>query len=69
VCNPESGREKAFGKALQEFREERDVSQERLGPVAGLERTYISLIERGLRHLIRFLERIGCAGGRFLLVG
>jgi len=46
---PESGPEKAFGKALQEFRKARDVSQERLGLTAELDRTYISLVERGLR--------------------
>jgi transcriptional regulator with XRE-family HTH domain len=46
---PESGPEKAFGKALQEFRKSRDVSQERLALIAGLDRTYISLVERGLR--------------------
>jgi len=46
---PESGPEKAFGKALQEFRKTRDVSQERLGLIAELDRTYISLVERGLR--------------------
>jgi transcriptional regulator with XRE-family HTH domain len=46
---PESGPAKAFGKALREFRKTRDVSQERLGLTAGLDRTYISLVERGLR--------------------
>jgi transcriptional regulator with XRE-family HTH domain len=47
--HPESGPEKAFGQALQEFRKARQVSQERLGLTAGLDRTYISLVERGLR--------------------
>ena len=46
---PESGPEKAFGKALQEFRKTHAVSQEGLGLTAGLDRTYISLVERGLR--------------------
>src|SRR3974390_3390383 len=46
---PESGPEKAFGKALQEFRKASDVSQERLGLSAGLDRTCISLVVRGLR--------------------
>lgn len=43
------GPEQAFGVALREFRRNRDVSQERLGLVAKLDRTYISMVERGLR--------------------
>jgi transcriptional regulator with XRE-family HTH domain len=45
---PESGPEKAFGKALREIREGMEISQERLALESGLDRTYISLIERGI---------------------
>ena len=41
--------EVAFGKAVQARRQEQGLSQERLALEAGLHRTYISLLERGLR--------------------
>ena len=47
--HPESGPERAFGKALQEIRKAREFSQERLALTARLDRTYVSLVERGLR--------------------
>ncbi len=40
----------AFGKAVRAAREQLGVSQEKFGPLAGLDRTYISGIERGLRN-------------------
>jgi transcriptional regulator with XRE-family HTH domain len=46
---PNSGSEKAFGQALREIRNDRGISQERLSLECGLDRTYISLLERGLR--------------------
>jgi transcriptional regulator with XRE-family HTH domain len=56
---PTSGPEKAFGQALREIREGRKVSQERLALEAGLDRTYISLIERGVRSpTIRTLVKL-----------
>ena len=45
---PEIGPEKAFGQALREIRAGKEISQERLGLDAGFDRTYISLIERGI---------------------
>ena len=45
---PEIGPEKAFGQALREIRTGKEISQERLGLDAGFDRTYISLIERGI---------------------
>jgi transcriptional regulator with XRE-family HTH domain len=58
---PTSGPEKAFGQALRIFREGRKLSQEQLGFDAGFDRTYISLLERGiqsptLRTLFRLSE-------------
>src|SRR5207237_18538 len=41
--------EQAFGRAVQALRRERGLSQERLAFESGLHRTYISLLERGLR--------------------
>jgi transcriptional regulator with XRE-family HTH domain len=45
---PEIGPEKAFGQALREIREGKEISQERLALDSGFDRTYISLIERGI---------------------
>ena len=45
---PGIGPEKAFGQALRETRQSKEISQEKLGLDAGFDRTYISLIERGI---------------------
>lgn len=39
-----------FGKILKILREERNLSQEQLANKSTLDRTYISLLERGLRQ-------------------
>lgn len=39
-----------FGKVLRELREEKNISQEKLAEYCDLDRTYISLLERGLRQ-------------------
>jgi len=39
-----------FGAVLRDFRKEAGLSQERLALEAGLDRTFISLLERGLRQ-------------------
>jgi len=41
---------KAFGRVLRELRAKAGLSQEQLALSAGLDRTYISLLERGLRQ-------------------
>jgi len=41
--------EQAFGKILRKFRMERSLSQEELAHICELDRTYISLMERGKR--------------------
>lgn len=40
-----------FGKRLRELRLERGLSQEKLGELAGLDRTYISSAEAGRRNV------------------
>ena len=45
---PEIGPEKAFGQALREIRAGKEISQEQLALETGIDRTYISLIERGI---------------------
>lgn len=39
-----------FGKILRELREVNHISQEKLAEYCELDRTYISLLERGLRQ-------------------
>lgn len=40
----------AFGHALRYFRIRSELSQERLAQESGLDRSYISLLERGIRQ-------------------
>lgn len=42
--------EAAFGHTLRHFRKELNISQEKLSQESGLDRSYISLLERGLRQ-------------------
>jgi transcriptional regulator with XRE-family HTH domain len=56
---PAPGPEKAFGQALREIRQSKKISQERLALEGGFDRTYISLIERGINSpTIRMLVGI-----------
>jgi transcriptional regulator with XRE-family HTH domain len=41
--------EEIYGKILQEERKAKKISQEKLAKLAGLDRTFISLIENGKR--------------------
>lgn len=40
----------AFGRVLREHREQASISQETLAHESSVHRTYVSLIERGIRH-------------------
>jgi len=42
--------EQAFGRVLKELRKDAKLSQENLALETDLDRTYISLLERGLRQ-------------------
>lgn len=42
--------EDAFGQVLKELRKEKGLSQEELAHESGLDRTFISLLERGKRQ-------------------
>jgi transcriptional regulator with XRE-family HTH domain len=44
-----SEREEIFGKIIQEERKAKEISQEKLAKLTGLDRTFISLIENGKR--------------------
>lgn len=58
---PEPGAQKAFGQALREIRERKEVSQERLALEGGFDRTHISSIDGGINSpSIRIV--VGIAG-------
>jgi transcriptional regulator with XRE-family HTH domain len=42
--------QKVFGEVLRQVRSEKNISQQNLALEADLDRTYISLLERGLRQ-------------------
>jgi transcriptional regulator with XRE-family HTH domain len=64
VAEPRSERHLAYGRAFRRLREERQISQKRLAQLAGLDRTYVSGIERGernpsLENLLRLADALG----------
>ena len=63
--------EKVFGKVLKEIRTEQKISQEKLAELCELDRTYISLLERGLRQptlttLFKLSEALGIEPEEFV---
>lgn len=40
-----------FGKRIRQLRDERGVSQEKLGELAKVHRTYVGMIERGEKNI------------------
>ena len=55
---------RAFGAAVRARREELDLSQEELGFRSGLDRTYVSGIERGVRNpTLKIVGRLAKALG------
>jgi transcriptional regulator with XRE-family HTH domain len=60
-----------FGKRLRELRFERGLSQEKLGELAGLDRTYISSADAGRRNvslktIYKMAEALGVEAGDLL---
>ncbi|WP_426212017.1 helix-turn-helix domain-containing protein [Massilia sp. TWP1-3-3] len=55
----------AFGKVLRAVRTESGLTQEQLAHAAGVDRTYVSLVERGINQpSIRVIFRFAAALGR-----
>jgi transcriptional regulator with XRE-family HTH domain len=40
-----------FGKRIKQLREDRGISQEKLGELAKVHRTYVGMIERGEKNI------------------
>ena len=60
-----------FGEEVRRRRKAMGLSQEKLADVAGFDRTYVSLIERGKRNLsltniVRFARALGTTPDRLL---
>jgi transcriptional regulator with XRE-family HTH domain len=60
-----------FGKRVRELRLERGLSQEKLGQLAGLDRTYISSVEAGrrnvsLKNIHKLAEALGVEAGELV---
>lgn len=54
-----------FGQRLRRLRTEQKVSQEKLGEMAGLHRTFVSMVERGERNVtLATVEKLAKALGR-----
>ena len=50
VANKQTELQVIFGETLREFRQKAGLSQEKLAMECNLDRTYISMLERGLRQ-------------------
>ena len=69
---PLAGPERAFGDALREIRKERGISQEQLAFDSDLDRTYVSLIERGsqsptIRSVVKLANVLGVRPSEIVL--
>lgn len=61
---PRSGPERAFGEVLRQLRISRELSQEELGDVCDSDRTFVSMLERGLvSPTLRTLVKVSTALG------
>ena len=61
---PRFGPERAFGEVLRQLRTTRKLSQEELGDLCNSERTFISMLERGLvsptlRTMVKLSSALG----------
>lgn len=62
---------RAFGMAVRAFRIEREIAQETLAHLAGIERSHIGKIERGehmptLVIILRIAEALNCEAARLI---
>lgn len=62
---------KAFGKVLRRLRRDRDLSQENLANAVGMERSYISKLEKGdfqpkLKTILALSDELGIRTGELL---
>lgn len=69
---PKLGPERAIGEAIREIRIKREMSQEELAFESGFDRTYISLLERGIRNptvrsLVKLANALNVRPSEFLL--
>lgn len=56
---PQTGADKAFGLALRNIRTAKGLSQEGLANEAGVDRSYVSLLERGIKSpTLRMVVRL-----------
>lgn len=61
---PRTGPDKAFGTALRELRIAKGLSQEGLAHEAGVDRSYMSLLERGIKSpTLRMVFRLAAILG------
>jgi len=51
-----------FGRNVQKYRKEKEISQEKLAEIAGVHRTYVGMIERAEKNItLRNMEKIANA--------
>lgn len=60
-----------FGRVLKHFRSEKRLSQEKIALLSDLDRTYISLLERGLRQpslktIIQLSDALGIPAAKLI---
>jgi transcriptional regulator with XRE-family HTH domain len=51
-----------FGRNVQKYRKEKQISQEKLAEISGVHRTYVGMIERAEKNItLRNMEKIAKA--------
>ena len=63
--------ERLFGQEISKIRKNRGISQEELGFQAGVHRTYVSQIERGLKSptlavSLKLMQALNCSADRLV---